>query len=242
MVAPTQKWWHLASALLLSANAVTADSGPLAAAVSPLGLSIRLSQMKTVRSVSEGGLAPRQVPETCSQPGATCVTCFGAGYRLCPGSSSDCYNPSVPTSECPGGNGGSTPTTTSSAPRPSTTGGGGGTEWCNGRGSDCESCFGDGYKLCPGSTNMCWNPALPGANTACDSNSGGGGTGGTGGSGNATDAGCALEYGTGSKVCGGTSCYNPTKGDVCCSTGSMYTSACHISHHSWIFCASAYVS
>lgn len=91
--------------------------------------------------------------ETCSQKGASCQTCFGAGSVNCPaGSYYDCYEPAE-RSEADGcnkaGSGPPAPGSTGSVPpSPSPTGGS----------SQCAAQYGAGNILC--GQDSCYNPTV----------------------------------------------------------------------------------
>ncbi|EGD96186.1 hypothetical protein TESG_03639 [Trichophyton tonsurans CBS 112818] len=215
--------FSVASVLFLGATLVAAGSVPEDSSASHRS-SHSLSRTGNNLKARSNIFARASGDEHCSGRGVTCQSCFGSGFKECPDDSSKCYNPDDPKySSCSSSSGGSSGGSSSG----SSGGSSGGSDSCSGRGVTCQSCFGSGYKECPNDSTKCYNPDDP-KYSSCDPSSGSGGSGGSGGnsggsggSGGPTDESCARQYGTGNKVCGTDSCYNPTVGETCCqNTGS----------------------
>jgi len=109
---------------------------------------------RLTQSNNEGSkILNRQASDQCT---GDCATCFGAGFQLCPSSSSVCYLPgdaAYGEESCSASSGSGTSTSPSSTDYSSPT-----TDTCANGGLSCDYCFGGGYIQCPQSAQYCYDP------------------------------------------------------------------------------------
>ena len=205
-MAPSKTWLSAVGLCLVSSAAASRLGAKILAEHQSHGVAnlVKITKPSSPVYVGKTGGVSRRQDEGCY---GTCQECFGDDYRECPDNESLCYSPNDPTTGCETG-----PPDFDIPDFPDMDDLPGDTEYCT-SGDSCEDCFGEGYELCPGTTDVCWNPDVP--STGCDGSSPDDSVPDDSGSPDdidyCTGDSCADCFGSGYELCPGSTmmCHNP---------------------------------